>query len=291
MHMTESLMGTCRLCGHTRFKVLFNREFKVLLCRNCGLVFQEERGRDHRKYYSEEYDYGLDDGDRSEHMRLDDSIFKWVTKHLPGTENLVLLEIGCGAGFLLKRFRDYGIQAFGIEPSKRAVEFAKRVNGIEQIECCMLDDFEAVARLFDVVVLVQTFEHFADPLSSLLKIRGLLKEEGLLFIEVPNFFAPNGFYLFKVGGVSYPSPNHLFVYSRRTLRAFLRKAGLSVCRLSYTVQNIRMIATVGGDGENVGFENYHKVVMYYHMLPIITRIIDAARFAKHKLVGVLSQTE
>jgi SAM-dependent methyltransferase len=289
--MTEPPMGTCRLCGHTRFKVLFDREFKVLLCRNCGLVFQEERGRNLRKYYSEEYDYGLDDGSRAEHVRLDDSIFEWVIKHLPRTKDSVLLEIGCGAGFLLKRFRDHGIEAFGIEPSKKAVEFARQVNAIEEIECCMLDDLETVERLYDVVVLVQTFEHFADPLGSLLKIGGLLKKDGTLFIEVPNFFAPNGFYLFKIGGVNYPSPNHLFVYSRRTLRAFLRQAGFSVRRVSYTVQNIRMIATVGGDGESVRFENYHKVMMYYHMLPIITRIIDAARFAKHKLLGALSQTE
>jgi SAM-dependent methyltransferase len=289
--MTESLMGTCRLCGHTQFKVLFDREFKVLLCRNCGLVFQEERGRDLRKYYSEEYDYGLDDGSRSEHVRLDDSIFKWVTKHLPRTKGSVLLEIGCGAGFLLKRFQDHGVEAFGIEPSERAVEFARQVNGIEEIECCMLEDLETAERLCDVVVLVQAFEHFADPLGSLLKIRGLLKEDGFLFIEVPNFFAPNGFYLFRIGGVSYPSPNHLFVYSRRTLEAFLRQAGFSVRRVSYTVQNIRMIATVGGDGEGVRFENYYKVVMYYHMLPIITGTIDAARFAKHKLLGTLSQTE
>jgi hypothetical protein len=95
-----------------RFKVLFNREFKVLLCRNCDLVFQEGRDRDLRKCYSEEYDYGLDDGSRSEHVRLDDSIFKWVTKHLPRTTGSVLLEIGCGAGFLLERFRDYGVEAF-----------------------------------------------------------------------------------------------------------------------------------------------------------------------------------
>jgi hypothetical protein len=83
----------------------------------------------------------------------------------------------------------------------------------------------------------------------------------------------------------------LFVYSRRTLRAFLRQAGFSVRQVSYTVQNLRMIATVGGDGENVRFENYHKVLVYYHVLPIITRTIDAVRFAKHKLLSALPQAE
>ena len=285
--MTESLTGTCKLCGDARFKVIFSREFEVLLCRNCGLVFLEDRGRDHREYYSEEYDYRLGDNNHPENVKLDEGVFKWVIRHLPRTENLTLVEIGCGAGFLLKRFKDYGIDVFGVEPSRSAVEFARQASGIEEIECCMLEDLEEVERAHDAVILVQTFEHFADPLNSLSKIRGLLKEDGLLFIEVPNFFAPNGFYLFKIGGIDYPSPNHLFVYSRRTLSAFLKQAGFSVHRTSYTVQNIRMIATVDGDDESVRYENYHKVMMYFHMLPIITRTIEVARFVKNKLMSVL----
>lgn len=283
--MTEPPTETCRLCDHTQFKVLFDREFKVLLCRNCGLIFLADSPRDYREYYSEEYDYRLgEDGRFAENEKHNASVFKWVIKHLPQTENMTLVEVGCSAGFLLKRFRDYGINVFGVEPSEKAVEFARRVNGIREIECCMLEDIEGAGRLYDVVILIQTFEHFADPLNNLYKIRGLLKKDGLLFIEVPNYYSPNGFYLFKFKGINYPSPNHLFVYSRRTLGAFLRKAGFSVCKTSYTLQNIRMIARVGGGNENIKFDNYYRVLMHFYMLPIITKAIDVFRFFKGKVI-------
>lgn len=285
--MTESPAKPCKLCNHTQFKVLFDREFKVLLCRNCGLVFLEDDHRDYRKYYSEGYDYRLsEDGRFVENDKQNEAVFKWVIKHLPKTENLTLVEIGCSAGFLLKRFKDYGINVFGIEPGKEAVEFARRINGIREIECCMLEDIEDADRLYDAVILIQTFEHFADPLSSLSKIRGFLKKDSFLFIEVPNYYSPNGFYLFKFEGINYPSPNHLFVYSRKTLSAFLRKAGFSVYKTSYTLQNIRVIAQVDGDNEDVEFENYYRALMYFYVLPIITKAIDVFRFFKGKLMKV-----
>lgn len=79
--------------------------------------------------------------------------------------------------------------------------------------------------------------HGPDPLGNLLKISEFLAQDGPLFVEVPNYYAPNGFYLWKCKGIDYPSSNHLFVYSRRTLSAFLARAGFSArpgipCRTS-----------------------------------------------------------
>jgi len=286
--MTDSSVRTCELCGHTTFKIIFDREFKILVCRNCGLVFLADTHRDYRNYYSEEYDYRLgQDGQFVDNERDNEAVFEWVMKHLPKKTNLTLLEIGCSAGFLLKRFQNCGIGVSGIEPNKRAVEFARRVNGITEIRCCMLEDIEAVDESYDAVLLIQTLEHFADPLNCLLKIRGFLKKDGFLFIEVPNYYAPNGFYLYKCAGIDYPSSNHLFVYSRKTLSAFLRKARFSVHETSFTLQNIRVIATVGGDDERIEFDNYHRVMLHFHMLPMMTKAIDAFRFCKGKLVGLV----
>ena len=284
--MAESPVGTCKLCGHTKFTVMFDREFRVLVCQGCGLVFLEDGRRDYRAYYSEEYDYGLGaDGRFVDNERDNESVFRWVTKHLPHTTNLTLLEIGCSAGFLLKRFKDCGIDVSGIEPSKRAVEFARRVNGIAEIECCMLEDAEPAGRSYDAVLLVQTFEHFADPLRCLMRIRGLLKKDGFLFIEVPNYYAPNGFYLLKYGGIDYPSPNHLFVYSRKTLSAFLRKARFSATRTSFTLQNVRVIAMLDGGDERIEFDNYRRVMRHFHVLPMMNKAIDALRFCKRRLLA------
>jgi 2-polyprenyl-3-methyl-5-hydroxy-6-metoxy-1,4-benzoquinol methylase len=258
--------------------------FKVLLCRNCGLIFVGDRDRDYRKYYAEEYNCGLGADDRFiENEKSDEDVFKWIIKHLPITENLTLLEIGCNAGFLLKRFKDYGIDVFGVELGQKAAAFAEQVIGPDKIKCCMLEDIEGAERTYDVVILIQTLEHFAYPLNSLRKIRSLLKRDGVLFIEVPNYYALNGFYRLKFGEMSYPSPNHLFVYTPRTLRAFLSKAGFSIDKTIYTLWNIRMIARVDGDDRTVKFENYYRVMIYFRLFSILRKAVCLARLFKGKL--------
>jgi 2-polyprenyl-3-methyl-5-hydroxy-6-metoxy-1,4-benzoquinol methylase len=262
---------------------LFEREFRVLSCRKCGLIFVADHDRDHKKYYAEEYDYRLSaDGHFVDDEKLNGAIFDWVVKHFSQTRDTTLAEIGCSAGFLLKRFHDHGVNVFGVEPGKKAVEFANKVNGLQEIVCGMLEDVE-VDRSFDAVILIQTFEHMAHPLDSLSKVKGLLKDDGLLFIEVPNYYAPNGFYLLKIQGVDCPSPNHLFVYTRKTLSAFLIKAGFSIQETSYTLQNLRVVAKVNGSDACIEFENYRKVMLYARVLPLITKAINAARFLKGKL--------
>jgi 2-polyprenyl-3-methyl-5-hydroxy-6-metoxy-1,4-benzoquinol methylase len=227
----------------------------------------------------------LDDGSRFvEDERRDEAVFRWVTRHLRAAEGLKLLEVGCNAGFLLKKFQDYGVDVFGIEPNREAAEFAQRLTGIQKIECCMLQDVKEADGPYDVIILIQTFEHLADPLSSLSKIGGLLKEDGLLFIEVPNFYSPTGFYLHACEVGRRPSPNHLFIYAPRTLSAFVTRAGLSVRRLSCTLHDIRLIAEVDGDSEGIRFGSYYKALIYFHMLPVVTRAIDVFRFFKSKLL-------
>jgi 2-polyprenyl-3-methyl-5-hydroxy-6-metoxy-1,4-benzoquinol methylase len=282
--MSQPSAQVCKLCGHARFKTLFEQGFEVLLCRHCGLIFLAGSDRDHRAYYSTEYDYRLDDsGGFAEDERHNKAVFRWVTRHLRDLQGLTLLEVGCNAGFLLKKFKNHGMDVFGVEPSREAAEFARRVNGIDPIKVCMLEDVEEVGGPYDVIILIQTFEHLADPLGSLSKLRGLLKEDGLLFIEVPNFYSPTGFYLHESAGVRHPSPNHLFVYSPRTLRAFLTRAGFSVRTTARTLHDIRMVAQVDGGGENVRFGSYHTVLAYFYMLPVVNKAIDVFRFLKARL--------
>ncbi len=275
----------CKLCGHTQFKTLFDETFQVLLCRHCGLIFLTGAGRDHRKYYSEEYDYRLDEaGHFAEDKRHNESVLRWIIGHLPPTGDLKLLEVGCNAGFLLKKLEAEGIDVFGIEPNREAVEFARNVNELRGIKCSMLEDVEGSDGLYDVVILIQTFEHLADPLGSLLKVKDLLKRDGLLFLEVPNFYSPTGFYLHETEAGRRPSPNHLFVYSPATLSAFVRRAGFSVRRTGCTLHNIRMIAEVDGDSEDVTFGSYQKALAFFYLLPVVNRAIDVFRCLKANLL-------
>lgn len=283
--MTDPERDACGLCGSTRFVTLYDDDFALLMCRHCGLVFLAGVDRDHKEYYSDEYAYGIDDAGRYiDDEKHNESVLKWVIRHVRDPEGLTLMEIGCSAGFLLKRFRTQGMRVSGIEPNREAVEFARSVNGLDQVECLMLENVQTTGRSFDVVILSQTFEHLADPLSSLSKIKNLVKEDGRLFIEVPNLYSPTGLYPHESGGVRRPSPNHLFVYSPKTLGAFVTRAGFSVRKTDLTLYNIRMIAEIGGNDEEVRLGDYRKALLYFHMLPLINTAMSVFRFFKTLLL-------
>ena len=242
------------------------------------------RDRDYKHYYTEEYNYKLaGEGDFTPETGLDQSVFNWIRPQLPPTKALKILEIGCNAGFLLRRFKDQGFKTFGLEPGQKAAAFARQAHGL-QVQCGMLEDFQETGGKYDVILLIQTLEHFSDPLNSLLKIKSLLKEDGLLFVEVPNYYAPHGFYSFKANGKYTPSPNHLFIYVPKTLRSLLRKARFSVQGTSFTWLNLRVVARNRDLQEKPEFESYRKVSGYFQLLPFILKGVDSLRFLKGKFL-------
>jgi 2-polyprenyl-3-methyl-5-hydroxy-6-metoxy-1,4-benzoquinol methylase len=231
------------LCEGADFRPLFDKGFRVEVCRGCGLVCVAETQRNLAAYYALEYRRRVikSPGDQFVEKRTRNrAIVRWVQRTVPDLRAAHLLEIGCSAGYLLKEFARAGVSVSGIEPCLHASGIAKSVNRIANVQCCMLEDAEE-HRQYDVVVLIQTFEHLAQPLSALRKIRRLLKPEGLLFIEVPNFLSAQGFYRRWIRGVPHPSANHLFVYTKRTLAGMLQKAGFEMHALE-GYRNIRAVA-------------------------------------------------
>ena len=130
-------------------------------------------------------------------------------------------------------------------------------------------------------MLVQTFEHFNNPLASLLKIKDILKKGGLLFIEVPNLYSPIGFYRFKSYGAYHPSPNHCFIYSRKTIGAFLQRAGFKIHNMQGFINN--RIISIKDDNciekspEKPG--NFYRVFVLFYLFSFINKItIELYRF-------------
>jgi SAM-dependent methyltransferase len=99
-----------------------------------------------------------------------------------------LLEVGCGEGYLLAALRDEGFEVKGCDVSSTAAAAARtRFNldifhgGVEAA------DFEPAG--FDVVVMLHVLEHVANPEALLRLVNRLLRDEGLLVVEVPNINA------------------------------------------------------------------------------------------------------
>ena len=94
------------------------------------------------------------------------------------------LDIGSGYGFFSRAALDQGFQVVAVNPAKAENRIFQQLNGFEPIPLF----FEAVdfgTDKFDLVILSQVLEHLLDPLHVLVKVRKLIKPEGVLAIAVP----------------------------------------------------------------------------------------------------------
>ncbi|HDN80147.1 MAG TPA: class I SAM-dependent methyltransferase [Chloroflexi bacterium] len=112
-----------------------------------------------------------------------------------------ILDVGCGLGLYVKRFRDYSDEVYGvdIDPEKVA-EASKELPNIKQApaEALPFDD-----GFFDVVMLHEVLEHVDDDRQAVIEACRVLRPGGKMVI-----FAPNRLYFFETHGCYWRGKYH-----------------------------------------------------------------------------------
>ena len=93
--------------------------------------------------------------------------------------------MGAGTGGFLLVARKRGWDIFGCEISLDAIADAKKQYGIE-LKYGALEEQAYPSNFFSVVHINHTLEHVSCPNETLKEIHRVLKEDGLLVLEVPN---------------------------------------------------------------------------------------------------------
>jgi 2-polyprenyl-3-methyl-5-hydroxy-6-metoxy-1,4-benzoquinol methylase len=175
----------CRLCRSKEKRNLLTVDgYPIVKCGSCGFIFLDanfttkELDEFYRpEYFKESVDY-FDEPSRT-YMAgglLDEiECFKQSGK---------LLEIGCAGGFFLKLAKSRGFDVHGIEISKSASKFAKKL-GLD-VQNATVENVK-VRQKYDVIVLSNVLEHLIDPRRALEKINSWLEDDGIVFVGVPNF--------------------------------------------------------------------------------------------------------
>lgn len=149
--------------------------------------------------------------------------FDQLERELAGRRNLKVLEIGCGAGGMLKPLARFG-EVYGIDVAADYVQacgerkLAKMVTGSG-------DSLPFADASFDVVALFDVIEHIPDERKTLAEVRRVLKPDGTAFFSVPAYqflFSQNDRVV-----------HHQRRYTAGHLRMRLEEAGLRVKKLSY----------------------------------------------------------
>ena len=139
-----------------------------------------------------------------------------------------ILDVGCGAGYLLSLFKEMGWETYGVEVSPLAGKIAKE-KGINIYEG-ELYETGLIDKYFDVIVLNHSLEHMYNPTKLLLEVNKILKDDGILIIGVPNIKSMEA-RIFKKNWGSIRAPQHLYHFSESTLNLLLDKCGFNLKKI------------------------------------------------------------
>ena len=141
---------------------------------------------------------------------------------LIGTQFPRVLDVGCGSGVFMGACGRRGWMTVGCDPSPHRVH---RGNCALPIVLSTFEDAEFGNSMFDLVTCWDVFEHFNDPRCILGKIRRILRDDGLLAIEVPNVASG---YSRLLGRRWWYDFEHIFYYSPEGLLHLLSQCGFQV---------------------------------------------------------------
>lgn len=118
-----------------------------------------------------------------------EGLIRLILKYCKGRGKL--LEIGCAKGTFLSALEPFFNELDGVDISAYAIsESHKYVTKAETYQCDVEKEYRLKEvidnRTFDVIVSLHTFEHFEDPRGVLRSCFDLLKDDGHLFLVVPN---------------------------------------------------------------------------------------------------------
>lgn len=163
---------------------------------------------------------------------------RMMQKHLPKSKKIQVLDVGCGYNALfLNKFLPQISQGVGID--FKVSDECKRVPQLTFIEASAEEALQTLSpENFDVVIMHNTLEHFWEPLEILKEAYRILKPDGLLMVNVPNWRGKVTleFTAFQLGkDPSNEMEDHKMYYDIRDLWPLLVRAGFlpSQIKMSY----------------------------------------------------------
>jgi 2-polyprenyl-3-methyl-5-hydroxy-6-metoxy-1,4-benzoquinol methylase len=245
-------VAACNLCGSASFVVITQRDrygypAPAHACTRCGLVFLNPRltaagyarfydgvyrplvsafhGRliDARSIQGEQQEYAVD---RADFMR----------PFVDGLRGQTLLDIGGSTGVVAAHVaRQFGLRGTLIDPAPLEIEEARQF-GLETI-AGLVEEYDFGGRRFDLVLICQTVDHLLDVAGTLTRVRQLLTEHGLLFIDIVDFRAA---YLRQWSVEDAIKIDHPYYLTQETMTAYLRRSGFEVLRAGFAVDHLHV---------------------------------------------------
>ncbi|MFA4834915.1 MAG: class I SAM-dependent methyltransferase [Dehalococcoidia bacterium] len=240
----------CKVIRDTKGEIIHGR---VVICKNCGLVYVNPRMTQESldQFYAEDY----------RRVYNEPATLKNEANHAKNAWELLqpyiytgkkILDIGCSTGKLVEL-----TQGYGIEPNREHCEIAKG-KGL-QVENCTIEDY-APGFKFDIITMLNALEHVASPTAVLSKIYSLLNSDGYVVISVPNF----GNRTIHLSVDAFLSNAHLYHFELITLKELFQKCGFKPVGECVTVESIGEKLYLLGQKTDERLEKINQAPSGYH---------------------------
>jgi SAM-dependent methyltransferase len=235
--MTQS---SCPVCRSARLELAWLRPRRrpgadVLRCTECAVAFLETfpEPAARRAAYQEDY---YEEGSGARFLGPLERVVRWfregrrrdILRRLPPARSGArdaLLDVGCGRGLLLDAFRRWGWEAHGTQLSETAARAASARGNV--VHLGELPELGLQASSYRAIAFYHVLEHLERPLDHLREAHRLLRDDGLLVVEVPDA-SSLGFRCLGTRDLTYDYPHHLFFFTPAALRGLVLRAGFEV---------------------------------------------------------------
>ncbi|MBA3521883.1 MAG: class I SAM-dependent methyltransferase [Gemmatimonadales bacterium] len=238
---------SCPLCGTDESQIVVEsaaqmsatgNRFTFVRCRQCELIYlsprvvESEIGRYYEAGYLPhrgaaawgKYAPLAAEGQR----RTDRARVRWARRVSPLGSSSAVLDVGCGRPTFLAALGGTGARAVGLDSSDAGWSDDRErwaAAGLELHQSRVSEGLPAGP--FDLITMWHSLEHDYQPLDTLRRLRGVVREGGALLVEVPNYQSLTR-RLHGPQWAGYHTPRHTAVYTPATLAALLKRAGWRV---------------------------------------------------------------
>lgn len=139
-----------------------------------------------------------------------------------------VVELGCAHGSFVALMQQAGFRASGVEMSPWVVAYGKETFGID-VQVGPVEALDIARGSLDAIAMMDVMEHLPDPTATMSYCLELLKPDGILLIQMPDFVEglpyealveTNGPFLEQL-----KEDEHLYLYSKRAAAEFFHRLG------------------------------------------------------------------
>lgn len=214
----------CRRCGTLVLRRMPDRDVTAVGPDEAGL-YGKDYWFDHQRDAS-----GYPDLTRRARADLPERCVHWlrtVLKYkLPPAKTL---ELGAAHGGFVALLRRAGFDATGLELSPWVADYARKTFGAPMLQG-PVERQELTPGSFDLIAMMDVIEHLPDPAGTLGVCAGLLKPDGVLVVQTPEFIEGKTLAQMRETNDAFLEQlrpkEHLNLFSRRSAGELMRRVGL-----------------------------------------------------------------